>query len=82
VETVSQVMFGKIGGSQRWGLVLDRYNHRIIWFERGGRLAHYDPDMKTVGYYGDLPAAMTTANCEDYRLIDGTVLYQPQRQRA
>jgi hypothetical protein len=82
LQTVHDIMYGRISNTprpQRWGLIIGRYDRRIIWFERGERLAHYDADMTTVAYFGDLPAAMTRQNCEDYRFTQGQIVYQPQR---
>ena len=82
MPTINDIMFSPVNPKrlQRWGLVIERSNHRIVWFEKGERLAHYDPDLTTVAYFGDLPATMTRQNCEDFRFSHNQIVFQPERK--
>jgi hypothetical protein len=81
LSTVNDIMFSPVNAKspQRWGLVIGRYNRRIVWFEKGERLAHYDPDLTTVAFFGDLPVTMNRQNCEDFRFSHNQIVFQPER---
>jgi hypothetical protein len=85
LPTASEILFAPIGSTprpQRWGLVIGRYDRRVIWYAKGERLAHYDADMTTVAYFGDLPATMTRHNCEDFRYVQSSIVYRPRKGKA
>jgi hypothetical protein len=86
VSTINEIMFSPVNQppklAARWGLLVDRYTDRILFFRKGIQMAHYDGDLVTYIVAGDLPSAMTRQNCQDYRYSQGKIVHQPHSDKG
>ncbi len=65
-----------------WSLLLDDYTRRLVYFEKGYRIAIYHGGLTTAIFNDDLPPAMTTKNCGDYRLVRDRLIFSPQDRKG